>query len=211
MAVQTYRILAEKILTTFYRGVRSDDSQFSLRHVAQLISEELADKAHRNAFENSNAGEATYANDTFIVTYKNIAVQTDTILKTRFVPLPAMPTALPSNQEIERVWPVGARKVTIIPMNNRSKFSQDLISPAKGLILYYIENGNIVFDNPSMFNFDAVNVNLIGAMPSGELLDAPVLMPKNYEPILSESVIKRLLMTANQKRDVLNDAQPTAN
>jgi hypothetical protein len=207
VSIQTYRTLSEKILTTYYRGTKSDDSTFTQRHVAQLISEELSQFAHINAIENSNMGESTYSNDTFIVTYKNISVLTDTVLGVKYIPLPAMPTALPSNQEVEKVWPVGAKKVTIIPMNNRSKFAQDMLPPLRGIILYYIENGNIVFDNPTMFDFPAVNVNLIGAMPAGELLDQPVLMPKNYEAKLSTDVIARLLQTANKPRDIINDAQ----
>lgn len=204
----TYRIQAEKILTTFYRGVRSDDSSFSLRHVAQLISEEYAAVTRQNAFENSHAGETTYANDTFISTFKNITVLTDTVLGVKYIPLPSIPTALPCNQEIEKIWPVGARKIQIVLIANRSKFSQDGLPPMRGYVLCYIENGNLVFDNPTAFDFRAVNVNLIGAMPDGELLDAELLMPKNYEALISERVIARLLSTANRPKDLLNDSVP---
>lgn len=210
--ITTYRIQSEKILTTFYRGTRSDDSNYTLRHIAQLISEEMAFFARQNAFENSNAGETTYSNDTFITTFKNITILTDADLLTKYIPLPSLPTALPNNQEVQKVWPVipnthnGPSNVQIIPMSNRSKFAQDLLPPLKGFQLYYIEGVNLVFDNPTKVRFTAVNINMIGAMPNGELLDAPLTLPKNYESALSQKVIARLLQTSNRPKDVLNDS-----
>lgn len=205
--VSTYRIQSEKILTEFYRGTRSDDANFSQRFVAQLISEEYATLTWDNAINTGKLGETTYANDTFIATFKNITVLTESTLLYKYIPLPAIPTALPCNQEIQKIWPVGSRKIQIVLIANRSKFSQDLLPPMRGFVLAYVENGNLVFDNPSAFDFSAVNVNLIGAMPNGELLDAELLLPKNYESILSQKVIARLLQTANRPKDILNDAE----
>lgn len=206
MSVSTYRQVSEKIRTEYYRGIPPQEATFSLRFVAQLVSEEYPVIARQNAFENSNAGETTYSNDTFITTFSNITVKYDRVLLVKYIPLPTIPTALPSNQEIEKVWPVGARKVQLIPMNNRSKFAQDGLPPLKNIVLYYIENGNLVFDNTTYFDFGAVNVNMVGAMPDGYLLDQPLMMPKGYESLLSERVIKRLLTTSGKQRDIINDS-----
>jgi len=203
--ITTYENLAEKIRTTMARGIANQDFNFSLMHIAQLISEEVAAMARQNAFENSNAGETTYSNDTFIVSFTNITVLTDTVLKVRYIPLPSLPTALPSNQEIQKIWPVGARKKTILLISNKSKFSQDLLPPMRGYITSYIENGNLVFDNPTAFDFAAVNINMIGAMPNGDLLTQQVMVPKAYEAVISEKVIARLLQTSQRPRDVIND------
>lgn len=198
--------MSDKIRTEYYRGVPPQEAEFSLRFVSQLISEEYAAITRLNAFENSNASEVTYSNDTFIATFSNITVQYDSTLLVRYINLPSIPTALPNNQEIEKVWPVGARKVQIIPITNRSKFSQDMLPPVRNKVLYYIENGRLVFDNTTYFDFDAVNVNMIGAMPDGYLLDQTLLIPKNYESLLTNNVMKRLLITAGRGRDVLNDS-----
>lgn len=206
MSVSTYRQVSEKIRTEYYRGIPPQEATFSLRFVAQLVSEEYPVIARQNAFENSNAGETTYSNDTFITTFSNITVKYDSVLLVKYIPLPTIPTALSSNQEIEKVWPVGARKVQLIPMNNRSKFAQDGLPPLKNIVLYYIENGNLVFDNTTYFDFGAVNVNMVGAMPDGYLLDQPLMMPKGYESLLSERVIKRLLTTSGKQRDIINDS-----
>jgi hypothetical protein len=210
MSVTTYRIQAQKIQTTYYRGTPNQSATFTLVHIAQLVSEEMASFAFDNAVMNSKAGETFYSNDTFIATFPNITIQFDNVLNQKYVPLPSIPTALPSNQEIQKVWPVNpigqsARKVQIVVMSNRSKFSQDMLPPVRGMVLSYIENGNLVFDNTTAFNFSAVNMNLIGAMPNGVLLDQTLLLPKNYESQLSTKVIERLMQTAARGRDEIND------
>jgi hypothetical protein len=170
----------------------------------------MATMAFDNAVMNSKAGETFYSNDTFIATFPNIAIQFDSVLNQKYIPLPSLPTALPANQEIQKIWPVNpagvsSRKIQIAYMSNRSKFSQDMLPPVRGMVLCYGENGNLVFDNTTAFNFGAVNVNLIGAMPNGTLLDAELLLPKNLEGTLSSRVIQRLLQTSNRPRDIKND------
>lgn len=201
----TFRIQADKILIEYYRGIPDQDATFTPQFIAQLISEEMASLAFDNAVMNSKAGETFYTNDTFIATFPNIAVQYDSVLLQRFIPLPSLPMSLPSNQEIQKIWPVGARKVQIIYISNRSKFSQDMLPTIRGAVLCYVENGNLVFDNATAFIFNAVNVNLVGAMPNGSLLDATLLLPKNYESQLSSKVIARLMQTSARGRDVKND------
>lgn len=210
MAITTYKIQADKIQIEYYRGIPDQTATFTPQFIAQLISEEMAVLAFENAVGNSKAGETFYTNDTFIATFPNIAVQFDSVLNQKYIPLPSLPTALPSNQEIQKIWPISpagtsARKVQIVYIANRSKFSQDMLPSVRGFVLCYVENGNLVFDNTTAFNFIAVNVNLIGAMPNGVLLDATLLLPKNMESILSTRVIQRMLQTSNRPRDEKND------
>ena len=74
MALTTYGYISEQILTTYYKGVRSDDSQYSLRHISSMVAQEVALMARKNAFENSNNGDVTYMNDQFITTYQSVPV-----------------------------------------------------------------------------------------------------------------------------------------
>ena len=90
-----------------YDGIPSDDAAFSLRFIAELVAQEVAVQARKNAFENSNAGETTYANDTFTSTFTNVTVTYNSTLKQNYSVLPQIPTALPNNQEIVNITPVG--------------------------------------------------------------------------------------------------------
>lgn len=202
MASTTYRKLAEEIRTSHYLGIASDDATYSLRHIAELIANEVAWFARKNAFENSNAGEVTYANDTFIISYKAITVLIESGTNLKYIALPSTPIALPHNQEIERVW---LGKTEIIPLSNHSKFSQDLLPAIKGYSTYFIENGNLYF-NGQPFLFSTININMVAGFPEGNLLDAKLSLPKNYEIEIIDRVVARLNAGRGVPIDNLNDA-----
>ena len=97
----TYRKLSQLIIDRHYQGIPNDDAQITLRHVAELIAIEVAFAATKSAFLNSQAGEATYANDQFVSVFNNIGLQTDDVTKEKYVLLPATPAGLP-NKPIPR-------------------------------------------------------------------------------------------------------------
>lgn len=211
MALTTYGYIAEQILTTYYKGVRSDDSQYSLRHIASMVAQEVAFMARKNAFENSNNGDITYVNDTFISTYKNIAVSTDVTSGDKYAVLPAVPTALPNNQEIVSVSLGKKTNKTFIPMRNKDRFAQSFLPCIRGTVFYYIEDGKLYFDNPENFQFNNLTVKMAGAVPGGNILDAQLNMPKNYETEIIDKVLNRLLSVSRLGRDNTNDGNDISN
>jgi hypothetical protein len=211
MALTTYGYIAEQILTTYYKGVRSDDSQYSLRHIASMVAQEVAFMARKNAFENSNNGDITYVNDTFISTYKNIAVSTDATSGDKYAVLPAVPTALPNNQEIVSVSLGKKTSKTFIPMRNKDRFAQSFLPCIRGTVFYYIEDGKLYFDNPENFQFNNLTVKMAGAVPGGNILDAQLNMPKNYETEIIDKVLQRLLAVSRLGRDNTNDGNDISN
>lgn len=199
-------MLAEKIQTTYYRGIASDDVAFTLRHIAQLCAEEIAAMATTNAFENSRGGETTFANDQFISTYTNQTVSFSTDLQSSYVALPASPAGIPATSGIT-IIPYGARKVQIIMMKQKDRFSQSFLDPIPNVILAWVENNQILLDGPTAYMPAAVNLKLVGAIPNGNLLSAPINCPKSYEPVISENVIKRLLATSSRPRNIVENLE----
>ena len=211
MGFTTYGYISEQILTTYYKGVRNDDSQYSLRHIASMVAQEVALMARKNAFENSNNGDITYINDSFISTYKSVAVLTDDVSKEKYCILPAVPTALPNNQEIVSVSLNTKTNKTFIPMRNKDRFAQAFLRPIKGMVFYYIEAGRIYFDNPENFQFSALTIKMAGALPSGAILDAQLNIPKNYETEIIDKVLGRLLSVSRLGQDLTNDGDSISN
>lgn len=205
----TYRKISEQIRTTFYKGQPTDDASYSLRYVAELVAQEVAAQARFNSIENSNAGETTYANDTFTSTFTNIAVTTDAVLLQSYVALPQIPAALPNNQEITSVtkYGVSGRNVHIIPMKNKDKFMQDILPFPRGKVLYFIENGRIYFENLTAFAVTAVNITMVGAVSTtGNLLDGVLNVPKSSEKAIIASVLALMLPTKQILQDNQNDS-----
>jgi hypothetical protein len=206
----TYQQISEQIRTMLYGGIPSDDAAFSLRYIAELVAQEVAVQARKNAFENSNAGETTYANDTFTSTFTNVAVTYNSTLKQNFSVLPQIPTALPNNQEIVSITPLGiiGRRRQIVLMKNKDKFMQDMLPPVRGFILAYIEDGKLYYDNIQEYMFTSVNITMVGAISStGDLLSANLNVPKNVESEIIGKIFQMLRASKSLPEDVVNDAR----
>jgi hypothetical protein len=206
----TYQQISEQIRTMLYNGIPQDDASFSLRYIAELVAQEVAVQARKNAFENSNAGETTYANDTFTSTFTNVAVTYNSTLKQNFSVLPQIPTALPNNQEIVSITPLGiiGRRRQIVLMKNKDKFMQDMLPPVRGFILAYIEDGKLYYDNIQEYMFTSVNITMVGAISStGDLLSANLNVPKNVESEIIGKIFQMLRASKSLPEDVVNDAR----
>jgi len=206
----TYQQISEQIRTMLYNGIASDDASFSLRYIAELVAQEVAVQARKNAFENSNAGETTYANDTFTSTFTNVAVTYNSTLRQNFSVLPQIPTALPNNQEIVSITPLGiiGRRRQIVLMKNKDKFIQDMLPPVRGFILAYIEDGKLYYDNIQEYMFTSVNITMVGAISStGDLLSANLNVPKNVESEIIGKIFQMLRASKGLPEDMVNDAR----
>lgn len=205
----TYQQISEQIRTMLYGGIPSDDASFSLRYIAELVAQEIAVQARKNAFENSNAGETTYANDTFTSTFTSVAVVYNSTLKQNYSVLPQIPAALPNNQEIISITPLGiiGRRRQIVLMKNKDKFMQDMLPPVKGFILAYIEDGKLYYDNIQEYMFTSVNITMVGAISStGDLLSAKLNVPKSVESEIIGKIFQLLRISKGLPQDVLNNA-----
>jgi hypothetical protein len=206
----TYQQISEQIRTMLYDGIPSDDAAFSLRYIAELVAQEVAVQARKNAFENSNAGETTYANDTFTSTFTNVTVTYNSTLKQNYSVLPQIPAALPNNQEIVNITPVGilGRRRQIVLMKNKDKFMQDMLPPVRGFILAYIEDGKLYYDNIQEYMFTSVNITMVGAISStGDLLSANLNIPKSSESEIIGKIFQMLRASKGLPEDVMNDAR----
>ena len=206
----TYQQISEQIRTMLYGGIPSDDAAFSLRYIAELVAQEVAVQARKNAFENSNAGETTYANDTFTSTFTSVAVVYNSTLKQNYSVLPQIPAALPNNQEIVNITPLGilGRRRQIVLMKNKDKFMQDMLPPVRGFILAYIEDGKLYYDNIQEYMFTSVNITMVGAISStGDLLSANLNVPKSVESEIIGKIFQMLRASKGLPLDVMNDAR----
>jgi hypothetical protein len=206
----TYQKISEQIRTMLGSGIVSDDFNFSLRYIAELVAQEVAVQARKNAFENSNLGETTYANDTFTSTFTSVPVLYDSLLKQNYSTLPAIPAALPNNQEIVNITPLGiqGRRRQIVLMKNKDKFMQDMLPAVRGFILAYIENGKLYYDNIQEYMFTSVNITMIGAISStGDLLSANLNVPKSVESEIIGKIFQLLRASKGLPQDVMNDAR----
>lgn len=200
--INTYGALAEEIITEYYKKQRNDNAGYTLRHIAEQIAQEVALQAFDDAVLQDKLGESVYANDQFISTYFGLSMFTDGG-GSKYVPLPSIPAGLPQGREIEYVGFTGNKKTQVFIMRNKDRFAQSFIKTPKWMVLAYVEDGKVVFDNLSAFVTGTVDMKLVGAIPSGsELIDLPLNIPKQTQSIIFDKLLNRM----NQLRPVLPDS-----
>lgn len=204
MEQRNYRFLAQIISDTYYKGKTSDDANFSLPYFAELIAMEVAEQATIDAYSQSNQGESTYANDQFISVYKNQPILEEGGEK--YAIIPATPAGLPKNREISSVSITGSKCLECIPIRNHASFSQSLIGMPKGIIMYKIEDGKIVFETLNPLLKGTVTFKLVGAISKDSLLDSPLNVPKNIQSRIAINILNRLLPLKNIPQDLINDS-----
>lgn len=200
MAQTTFGKLAEIILTQYGKKTKNDNSTYTYRHIAEMIAQEVAWFAKADAFEQGNIGEAVFANDQFITTYTGLAMQTDGE-GNKYVVMPNTPAGMPLGREVAYVGFTGNKKTQVVPMRNKDMFMQQATTTPKWMILYYVENGKIVFYNLSTLVDATVILKLVGAVPSGELVNQVLNVPKNVESMILDKVLARM----NSERNILPD------
>lgn len=204
----TYRKLAEIIRDRHYNGIPSDDAEISLRHLAELIAMQVAYFAKKSAFENSNAGEATYANDQFISTFNNIELLVDGVTNEKYITLPVTPAGLPNNQEIVSVAFTACPNVRVVPLKQKDRFAQQWLPKPSGIYNYKIENGRIVFGELGKLVTGNVSVKMVGAVSGPDLLNSDLNVPKDVEGDIVEKVLLLLDPRRGERIDMLNDSSP---
>lgn len=205
MAQQTYGRFAEIIITAYYKEVRSDNANYSLRTIAEMIAHEVAYFAKVNAIEQDRLGESVFANDNFISTYWGLPLLTD-VNDNKYIVMPQTPAGLPLGREIAYVGFTGNKKIQVIPMRNKDRFMQSFANTPKFMVLCYVENGNIVFENISSLVTGPIDLKLVGAIPSGtQLVDCVLNIPKDTESLIFDRILGRLNSIRGVMPDMVND------
>jgi hypothetical protein len=205
MTASTYGLIAEQILTAYYKTVKNDNSNYTLRQIAQYVAQEVAFFAKASAYEADKLGDSAFANDQFITSYTGLILQTDSN-GNKYIPLPSIPAGMPENRDIAYIGFVGNSTLQVFPIRNKDLFMQQMSNTPSWMILCYIENNNIVFNNiPSNITAN-VNLKLVGSVGSGsELVNIAINIPKNYESQIIDKVLARLNSVRNVPVDQVND------
>jgi len=199
----TYKKLAQLALEMYYNGKSSDDKNHSLRYFAELCAIYIAEASTFDSFTNSNQGESAYANNQFISVFKNQPILS--VGGEKYTVLPQTPTALPNGQEIVSVRITGNTCSDCIPMKNQSSFAQDLIGIPKGMVLYKVEDGKIVYVSDNNLLEGTATIKMIGSVSGDDLLTSNVNIPKNYEAYVLDKIMAKLLPLKQIPQDNLNN------
>lgn len=203
--INTYGALAEEIITEYYKKFKNDNSNYTIRHIAEQVAQEVAMQAFNDAVLQDRLSESIFANDQFITSYTGLSITTLADGR-KGVPLPNQPAGLPKGRELAYIGFTGNKKTQVFPMRNKDLFMQQLTPTPKWMILAYIEGQNVFFENLSSLVTANVDMKLVGAVGTGQqLVDTPLNMPKQMQSIIMDKVLSRMNPIRNVLPDNVND------
>lgn len=207
----TYRKFSQIVLDAHYDGFGLPEAPISERFIAERSAMKVAKWAALSAFANSKEGNVTYSNDQFISVFYNCPLLTNATTGDKYSVLPATPAGLPNGREIEQISFTGSPNTQVIPCQNRMAFVERFLPPLpQDIVLYKIEDGNVVFmDLPSIITSN-VNMKLIGAVPPGTtILDSAMNVPKDVQDGIFLELLNELTLEYRVEPKNLNIGEPT--
>lgn len=207
----TYRKLSQEIIDAHYGDKPVPEAGITQRFIAEWVAMLVAKAAVKSAFTNSNALECTYANDQFISVYYNCPLLTDAVTGDRYSVMPATPAGLPKGREIAQISFVGAPGLFVVPEDNKDEFIESQL-PAlpSNIILFKVENGNIVFPRLSKIINSPINMKLVGAVPPGTtILDSVLNIPKDVEADIRSEILNGLAVNYKILPQTIETGEPS--
>lgn len=192
----TYGEFSERIINAHYNAFPIPEDTITQRFIADRAAAKVARAAVKSAFGNSNAAEATYSNDQFIVVFNNCPLLTDGSTGNKYCVLAGTPAGLPMGREIAQVSFIGYPNVWCVPMPNRYAFISSGLPPipvSEGIQTFTVESGNIVFQNLPSIITGNVNMKLVGAVLSGDAILTQYLnVPKDVQDEIFLEILNEL-------------------
>lgn len=207
----TYRKISQEIIDAHYGDKPVPEAGITQRFIAEWVAMLVAKAAVKSAFTNSNALECTYANDQFISVYYNCPLLTDAVTGDRYAVMPATPAGLPKGREIAQISFVGAPWLFVVPEDNKDEFIESQL-PAlpSNIILFKVENGNIVFPRLSKIINSPINMKLVGAVPPGTtILDSVLNIPKDVEADIRSEILNGLAVNYKILPQTIETGEPS--
>lgn len=211
MAQMTYQEFSERIINAHYDNFALPESTITPRFIADRIAAKVAKAAVKNAYQNSNAAEATYSNDQFIVVFNNCPLLTDPDTGNKYSVMPGTPAGLPVGREIAQISFYGFPNVWCVPISNRYSFiSSGLPALPGGVQTFKIENGNVVFENLPAIIDSPVNMKLVGAVLAGDaILTQQLNVPKDVQDDIFTSILGELAMEYKVQINNISTGEPS--
>jgi hypothetical protein len=203
----TKRELAESIIVDVYGGQPAESSDITPRQVGLLINNALAEMAKKSFYENSNLEGVAYANDEFICTFSNIALNNSNGQDTsgyKWFDMPTAPVGLPKSRGIVFV---GANRGAENPFRKipASMISVYLTTVIPNTVYYWVEGsrGYVCASDRNQALPSTLRVKTIGSDANN--LDAELSASLDAISEIHKMVVAQLRMQQQSGKDTTND------
>ena len=201
------RTYIEQIRRSIYNGQPSDDATITIGLVNIWIEQAIGIAAKQNYKDNAMLDGIAYVNNSFYTNFKNLAVTEDEQFVYK-VELPQIPFGIGYNEGISTLQfkDNESRQLSqnvVWLTQNQKTFSQNM-RPIPNKILAYSQGKFVYISSTLLLSSYTANVTMVSGGDSTDL-DSELNVPSDYIPVMTDYIIKQLLLERNNPVDATND------
>lgn len=201
------RTYIEQIRRLIYGGQPNDDATITIGLVNVWLQQAIGIAAAKNYLDNIQLDGVAYVNGSFYTTVKNLAVTKDETFLYKVV-LPQIPLGLGDDEGISTCLLTDnvQNSYPIIFINQNQKSIVRGMRQIPNKLLGYSENKNIYIQSTFPLTTYTATVTMISGGDSTDL-NSTLNIPDNYFPIMTEYLVKNLMMSLQVPVDGVQDGQ----
>ena len=202
-------VLAERIQRVIYNGLPPDDATITIPVINLWINDGIAAAAKKNYAESLQLDGVAYVNNSFYITYKDLAITPDESNLWKFS-LPQIPLGLGKNEGISTIQfkANGKASFTAVPLSENQLGYVDSLKKIPNKVFYWNEGETVYVRSTLLLNNYKATVRMVSGGNSSDL-DSVINLPDDYIADVVGYVVKMLLTERSQPIDTTNDGLDT--
>jgi len=195
----------EQIRRFIYNEQPSDDATITVELVNVWLDQAIAFAAKRNYTDSIALEGVEYINNSFYTTFKGLTISKDENFLYK-VTLPQIPLGIGTTEGISTLTLKSGLDISysVIFLTQNQKSFQRGMRPIPNKLLAYTEGQYAYILSAYPLSSYTANVCMISGGNSSDLTST-INVPNDYFPIMTDYLVKNLLLERNQPVDVTND------
>lgn len=204
MSVTRYQFI-EKILRDVYGDMPNDDSVITVNLVNIWLSEGIGMAAKKNATDNIQLEGIAFVNNSFYTTFKGLSITNDSTFLYKVL-MPEVPIGVGKNEGVASLkFTSGSQKSPdAVPLSANQVTYVDGMRLIPNKVLYWNEGDLLYIKSITDITAYKANIRLISGGDSSNL-DSTLNVPPDYLPLITEYIVKNLMMSRSGQGDKIND------
>jgi hypothetical protein len=199
------RTYIERLRRQIYNGQPNDDATITVNLVNLYVDDAIAFAAKSCYTESIKLDGIAYVNGGFYTTYKGLTISADENFIWR-VTLPHIPYGLGESEGVSTLQVKDGNNVSlpVIWISQAQKSYYHTMRAIPNKVMAFSEGKYIYIITPILLNQYTANVTMVSGGNSSDL-DSEINVPQDYYPLMTDYILKQLLLERNQPTDVNND------
>jgi hypothetical protein len=202
----TRAVLIERLRRQIAGGIPTDDMEITPNLVASYLPDAIAAAAKASYIENIKIDGVGFVNNGFYATFSGLTITKDETDDFQYsLTLPEIPVGISRNEGIATLQfkKNGQTSYTGIPLSINQWGYRKGIRPIQNKITYLPEGRNVKIETTLPLNTYTGTVRMISGGTSD--MNAEINVPAEWIPMMSEYILKSLMIEKNNPQDTAND------